>query len=131
MALSKSELDKLLSETEIVYIATTKPNGDPHLMPIWFIHRLGKIYFETDNDTVKFKNIQNKNRVALCFGGKETYIVEGSVKWCREQELGFPIRKLFWQKYPKHMDDSYINEKTLIFEVIPKKTMSWHYAPEW
>lgn len=29
------------------------------------------------------------------------------------------------------MDDSYITEKTLIFEVIPKKTMSWHYAPDW
>jgi uncharacterized pyridoxamine 5'-phosphate oxidase family protein len=131
MPLNASELDKLLTETEICYIATTKPNGDPHVVPIWFIWHKGKIYFETDNTTVKFANIQKHNRVMLCFGGKDTYLVEGKVTWCTESELGFPIRKMYWAKYPKHMDDSYINDKTLLFEVVPEKTQSWHYAPKW
>lgn len=131
MPLSKPELDKLLSEEEICYIATTKPSGDPHVVPIWFIWRNGKIYFETDTTTIKFANIQRRNRVMLCFGGKETYLLEGSVKWYTEEELGFPIRKLFWEKYPRHMDDSYITEKTLLFEVEPMKTQSWHYGPSW
>lgn len=131
MPLSEKELDKLLSDSDICYIATTKPNGDPHVVPIWFIWRDGKIYFETDKTTNKFKNLLKHNRVMLCFGGKETYLVEGSVKWCTEAELGFPIRELFWKKYPHHMEDSYINDKTLLFEVIPDNTQSWHYAPEW
>jgi uncharacterized pyridoxamine 5'-phosphate oxidase family protein len=129
--LNKIELDKLLTESEISYIATTKANGDPHVVPIWFIWHDGKIYFETDKTTVKFKNLQKHNRVMMVFGGKETYLVEGTVKWSREEKLGFPIRKMFWEKYPKHMDDSYINEDTLLFEVLPEKTQSWHYAPEW
>lgn len=131
MPLSKKEINDLLEREEIGYIATTKADGSPHLAPIWFIYHGGKIYFETDNTTIKFKNIQRRNKVVLCFGGKETYIVEGSVKWCREQELPFPIRKLYWKKYGKDMDDSYINEKTLLFEVIPEKELSWHYAPTW
>src|SRR5438094_649198 len=108
MPLNKKEVAKLLIETEIAYIATTKPNSDPHLTPIWLIYHDGKIYFETDKTTVKFQNIKQHNKIALCVGGKETYIVEGSVKWFREEELGFPIRKMYWQKYSKYMDDSYI-----------------------
>jgi len=78
--LNKSEIDELLEKEEIVFIATTKPNGSPHIAPIWFVFHKGKIYFETDKATVKFKNIKRKNKIALCFGGRETYIIEGKVK---------------------------------------------------
>jgi general stress protein 26 len=131
MPLNNAELDELLAKTEICYIATTKSNSNPHLMPIWFIWHNGKIYFETDKTTVKFANIQKHNRVMICFGGKNTYLVEGSVKWFTEKDLGFPIRKMYWDKYGKDMDDSYITENTLLFEVVPDKTQSWHYTPKW
>ena len=131
MALNRQEIDELLNKEEIAYIATTRPDGRPHVMPIWFIYHEGKIYFETDITTAKFKNIQHNNKVMIVFGGKNTYIVEGSVKWCKENELGFPIRKMYWEKYGKDMDDSYITEKTLLFELIPEKEQSWHYAPNW
>lgn len=131
MPLSKDEVENLLKKEEIVFIATTKTDGSPHLVPIWFIYHNGKIYFETDTTTVKFKNIKRNNKISLCFGGKNTYIIEGAVKWFKEKELEFPIRKMYWKKYGKDMDNSYINEKTLIFEVIPQKEMSWHYAPDW
>ena len=131
MALNKEEIVKLLEREEIAYIATTKPDGTPHVVPIWFVMHDRKVYFETDVATVKYKNIQHKNKIALCFGGKETYIIEGSVKEYKEDELDFPIRKLFWDKYDKDMDDSFITEKTLLFEVIPERELSWHYAPDW
>ena len=131
MALNKEEIDQLLMTEEIVYIATTKKNGDPHIAPIWFVYYQGKIYFETDKATVKFKNIERHNKIALCFSGKNAYLIEGSVQWWTEQEAPIPFRKLFWEKYGKDMDDSYITEKTFIFEAIPEKEMSWHYAPSW
>jgi len=130
MALNKKEIEKLLKNEEIAYIATARPDGTPHIAPIWFVLHDGKIYFETDTTTVKYKNIQHKNKIALCFGGEETYIIEGSVKEYKEDELDFPIRKLYWDKY-KYMDDSFITEKTHLFEVVPEKELSWHYAPEW
>lgn len=131
MALSRTEIEHLLQTEEIVFIATTKKDGSPHLVPIWFIYHEGKIWFETDITTVKFHNIKRRSKIALCFGGKNTYIVEGSVKWYKEAELEFPIRKMFWDKYKKAMGDDFINEKTRLFEVIVEKEMSWHYAPSW
>jgi len=62
MPLATTEHDILLRETETCYIATTKPNGDPHVVPIWFVQHDGKIYFETDSTTTKFNNIQKPNR---------------------------------------------------------------------
>lgn len=130
MPLNKQEIESLLQKEEIIFIATTKADGSPHIAPIWFVYHKGKIWFETDKDTVKFKNIQKLNKIAFCFGGRETYIIEGSVKWFTEKELDFPIRQMYWDKYGNHMDDSYINEETLLFEVIPEKEMSWHYADQ-
>lgn len=128
MALNQQEIDELLSKEEICYIATVKKDGSPHVVPIWFLYLDGRIYFETDNTTVKFKNIQNSNRVAFCFGGKDTLIIEGSVKdFGTEEHAPIQFRKLFKEKYKEAYDDSFINKNTYIFELIPEKKMSWHY----
>ena len=131
MALNKKEIEDLLNKEEIVFIATSRADATPHIVPIWFVYHKGKIYFETDITTVKFQNIKRNKKVALCFGGKDTYIVEGTVRWWKEEEAPLPFRKMLWSKYKEAMDDSFINEKTRIFEVTPEKEMSWHYAPSW
>lgn len=121
MSLNKTEVEKLLEKEEIVFIATTKADGSPHIAPIWFIYHKGKIYFETDKTTVKFKNIKNNNKVALCFGGRKTYIIEGSVKWFSEKDVPVPFRKMLWDKYGDNMDNSYITQNTYILKLFPKK----------
>ena len=127
MSLNIKEIGKLF-KTEIVYLATSDLQGNPHVKPIWFVYYKGKIWFETDIITRAFKNIKENNKIMLCFGGRETYLIWGSVKWYKEKDAQVPFRKMFWEKYGKDMDDSYITEKTRIFEVIITKEMSWHYA---
>ena|SRR5260221_13244771 len=130
MPLSIAEIEDLLNREEICYIATTKLDGCPHIAPIWFIYYQNKIYYETDQTTVKFKNIKQNNKIAICFGVRKTLIIEGSVKWFKEDEIKVPFRKLLWEKYGDDMEDSYITDKTLILEVIPNKQRSWHYADQ-
>ncbi|OGM13592.1 hypothetical protein A3A76_03255 [Candidatus Woesebacteria bacterium RIFCSPLOWO2_01_FULL_39_23] len=129
MPLNKTEKDKLL-QTEIVYLATSDLIGKPHLKPIWYVYDKGKIWFETDKTTRAYKNIKENNKIMLCFGGRETYLVWGKVKWYEEKECPIPFRKMLWDKYGEDMDDSYITYKTYIFEVIPSKEMSWHYVDQ-
>lgn len=107
MPLNRQEIDKLLKTEELVYIATTKKNGNSHIAPVWFVYQNGKIYFETDRNTVKFHNIKSRNKVAFCFSGKPAYIIEGSLRWWAEKEAPVPFRKLLWEKYGRDMDDSY------------------------
>ena len=129
MPLNKTEKDKLL-KAEIVYLATSDLKGNPHVKPIWFIYHKDKVWFETDKTTRAFKNIKENNKVMLCFGGRETYLVWGKVKWYEEKKCPIPFRKTLWDKYGDDMDDSYITEKTFIFEVTPEKETSWHYADQ-
>jgi len=129
MALNRNEIEKLL-KTEIVYLATSDLKGNPHVKPIWFVYRKGKIWFETHLPTRAFKNIKENNKIMLCFGGRETYLVWGKVKWYKEKDAPLPFRKLYWKKYGDDMDDSYITDKTRIFEVIIGKETSWHYADQ-
>ena len=130
MSLSRAEIDELLKQEEIVYVATADLISNPHLKPIWFVIYNGSIWFETHTPTVAFKNIKQNNKVMLCFGGKKTYLVWGKVEWFTEKEAPIPFRKMLWDKYGKDMHDSYITEKTLIFKVVVSKEVSWHYADQ-
>lgn len=129
MALNRQEREKLL-QTEIVYLATSDLKGNPHVKPLWFVYHNGKIWFETDITTATFRNIKKNNKIMLCFGGKQTYLVWGKVKWHTEEKASLPFRKMLWEKYGKDMDDSYITDKTRIFEVEVQKETSWHYADQ-
>ncbi len=128
MSLNPATIQSLLDSEDIVYVATTKPNGDPHLTPMWFVHYNEKIYIYTDESTVKFKNILNNNHVALCFGGKDTYIIEGTTSWSKVSESSVPMRQLLFEKYVGLMDDSYISDDNLVFEIHIDKNMSWPYV---
>lgn len=131
MPLNKNEIRRLLEKEDIAFIATMTAEGNPHIAPMWFVVHKGRIYFETDKTTVKFKNIKSKNKIALSFGTRESYTIEGKVKWWEEKDAPLPFRKLLRKKYGRDMDDSFITKSTFIFEVIPEKEMSWHYAPDW
>lgn len=128
MPLNKSEINTLLKKEENIYLATADLKDNPHAKPIWFVVYKGKIWFETHVTTASFKNIKANNKIMLCFGGRETYLIWGKVKWYKEKDAPVPFRKMFWEKYANDMDDSYITDKTRIFEVIIEKEMSWHYA---
>jgi uncharacterized pyridoxamine 5'-phosphate oxidase family protein len=130
MPLSKLEVDELLGKEEIAYLATSDLKGNPHVKPIWFVFEKGKIWFETDVSTKAFRNINANNKIMLCFGGKITYLVWGKVRMYKEKDSPVPFRKLLWDKYGEDMDDSYVTEKTRIFEVVTRKETSWHYADE-
>ncbi len=75
--------------------------------------------------------MKENNKISICFGGKDTYIVNGSVIEYKEAELEVPFRKLLWEKYPKDMDDSFIRENTRIFEVKIEKELGWKYSSSW
>ncbi len=127
MSVDRELVEKLL-KTDICYLSTSDLQGNPHIKPIWFVFSDGKIWFETDLTTKAFKNIKQNNKIALCFGGRETYLVWGKLKWYSEQDAPVQYRKMLWEKYGKDMNDSFITENTGIFEVVIEKERAWHYA---
>jgi len=66
---------RLLSEVKVANLATSNPEGAPHLVPISFIHNDGKLYFTSRMHSTKCKNILQNNRVALSIIGAETVVL--------------------------------------------------------
>jgi PPOX class probable F420-dependent enzyme len=55
----------LLTGTNTAKLATIRPDGRPHLAPVWFLLDGDDIVFNTGDDTVKARNIRHDNRVAI------------------------------------------------------------------
>jgi PPOX class probable F420-dependent enzyme len=57
----------LLKGTFTGKLGTINKNGTPHVVPVWYtLDDEDNILFNTDNNSVKAKNIQRDNRVRLC-----------------------------------------------------------------
>ena len=120
--LSTKSLKRLESEQNI-WIATVRPDGRPHLVPVWFAWHAGKLYVCIEPDSVKGRNITQNPRVVLALeDGSTPIICEGqaiavSNPWPAE------VVSVFQQKY--NWDVTSETQYTQLVEVTPAKWLSW------
>ncbi|MBU6359286.1 MAG: pyridoxamine 5'-phosphate oxidase family protein [Chloroflexota bacterium] len=115
--------DPRLDTERNIWLATTRPDGRPHLTPIWFVWMHDKIYFCTQGKAVKTRNLTANPNVAFSLeNGDKPAIGEGVAKLL---EAPFPteIVAAFKTKYNWDMntDPGY----TALFEIAPQKWLSW------
>lgn len=86
-----------LSSQRNIWVATVRPDGRPHLAPVWFVAEGKALYFVTDPKSVKARNLQRNPRVAVSLeDGDAPYIVEGLA---RPANPSAEIVRLFKAKY--------------------------------
>ena len=56
----------LLAGTRTAKLATVRADGQPHVVPIWFLLDEDTIIFTTWSTSVKARNIRRDHRVSLC-----------------------------------------------------------------
>jgi len=113
-------------EMKMIYVATVKPSGSPHVVPVLSMYRDGKIYFEADRNSVKIKNILKNNKVAaVMLGGygNRTTVVEGKARIISDEEAtNHVVASLFGTKHPWRPRFGEGSSYVLV-EIIPKKTI--------
>lgn len=74
-----SEIDRLLVEARVYWIATSRPDGRPHVVPSDGIWLDGVLYFGGSSETVHMRNVRETGRAAVHIGDglTEAVIVEG------------------------------------------------------
>jgi PPOX class probable F420-dependent enzyme len=63
--LTPAEQAELLEEERIVTVATHGPRGWPHVMPLWFVVREGRIWTWTYAKSQKVRNLERNPRATL------------------------------------------------------------------
>ena len=101
-----------------IWLATVRPNGTPHLVPIWFVWVAARLYVCTASDSVKARNLLANPRVAAALedGGKPL-VIEGQA-----HALGTvppPVVEAFQRKYD--WDVTTDREYNLVIEIKPTR----------
>jgi len=120
-------------------LATLRPDGRPHVVPISTVLDLDRLVFATERDTQKVRNIEGNANVAICYdeyhedwsqlvqviAEGEAYILDGGFEFERD-------RTLLYEKYPQYEERAPIEEgSSVIIEVRVDKVMSsWRWAPD-
>ena len=68
-----------LERERIVWLCTLRPDGSPHLAPVWFVYQPGTWWVCTTEAAVKVRNIARDPRVSLALDnpGEAPIVAEG------------------------------------------------------
>jgi PPOX class probable F420-dependent enzyme len=119
----------LLSESKIMVLATVRADGRPHAVPIWFVWHDERLYFGTDLDTTKVRNIERNPEVAAVVerGGQEgashAVIVQGRASRVAPDAMPAGAVAGFRGKYA--WDPTSRAGATAFFVVEPTRIRSW------
>jgi len=117
------EAIKRLQEAPIVWMATVRPDGRPHLVPVWFAFADDKIYCCIEPGSVKGKNLLANPQTSVALEeGKHPIICQGRVDFL-SQPWPAPVVRAFVSKYD--WDISKDEQYTALVQVSPVKWMMW------
>lgn len=112
-----------LEREQNIWFGSVRPDGRPHLAPVWFVWHAGKIFIGTDPKSVKSQNIQGNPRVTLALeDGTHPLICEGTAgvvdpPWTED------LLAAFFQKYEWDLNkEAQYNQ---VVEVTPIKWLNW------
>jgi nitroimidazol reductase NimA-like FMN-containing flavoprotein (pyridoxamine 5'-phosphate oxidase superfamily) len=129
--LTKKE-SKFIGDQNVGRVATVDKKGMPHNVPVCPVLDRGKVYFATEIDAKKVKNIRANPRIAMVFDvySDSWKKLRGVMLQCKAgivDEGDFEkIRKKLYRKYPQYEKEAPIDpEDSVIVELQPVKKFSW------
>jgi general stress protein 26 len=92
-----------------VWFATVRPDGRPHLVPIWFVIEGDRWYVCTNAGSVKARNLKANSSVSLALeDGDHPFVVEGQA---RPVDVTSGVAEKFRAKYDWDItSDSYYTQ---------------------
>ncbi len=111
--------DERLSSARNYFVSTTRPDGRPHVMPVWGIWLNRGFYFSTGPGSTKVRNLRaNPHCVVSPEGGGRAVIVEGLAQIESDPDVLRPFVVAYKEKYDWQIDLS-----------DPKQSGIWRVTP--
>lgn len=82
IALTDEARAELLAEADAMRFATVGEDGMPHVVPVAFAEVDGRICFETDEDSIKTRNVRGTGKAAAVVdAGEHDYGQHRGIQW--------------------------------------------------
>jgi nitroimidazol reductase NimA-like FMN-containing flavoprotein (pyridoxamine 5'-phosphate oxidase superfamily) len=128
--------DEFLKTQKVLHLTTIGSNKIPHVVPVWYMYSLKKIYIGTNTRTQKAKNVKKNNKVAFCVdAGVKSPIYgvmgQGNANIILENIKVKQIAKKILARYFNSMQNKsaieLLEDTDCIIEIIPEKLSVWSY----
>jgi len=109
-------------QADACWFSSVRPEGRPHLAPIWHVLHEGCIYVVTQRGSVRAANVRANPAVSLALADtSNALIIEG---WATPAEaMRMTLRPLFLAKYAWDLADDAAYDD--VIQVKPRKIMAW------
>lgn len=116
MRLTPEQERRVALETNL-WLATTRPDGRPHLVPIWFVMVDGAWFVCVNPNSVKARNLQADPRCTWSLErGDDALVIEGQA---RPVEPSAAVKAAFRAKFDWDIETD--QEYSLVFELTPSR----------
>jgi PPOX class probable F420-dependent enzyme len=89
-----------LADTRNYFIASVRPDGRPHVMPVWAVWLDGRLWFSTARTSVKARNLYANPRITVTMErGNEALILEGTAAVEEDHAVLGPVWDAYKAKY--------------------------------
>ncbi len=132
-----SKLTEFLKKEKILHLATIDDKCTPHIIPVWYMYSMKKIYVGTNTRTQKVKNIKVHKKISFCVdvGVNAPNIFgvmgKGTAKLIKEKSTVNRIAKKILLRYFKTLDGKsareLLEDTDCIIEITPKEFSNWEY----
>ena len=129
-----AHIDERLRAEPIIWLATTRPDGRPHLVPVWFLWDGETITIYSQPNNRKMRNLQHNPDVSLALNtadeGDDVVIVEGKAELLGQstQTMNNPA---YLEKYDRLIKDMQTTPDEIaasyseVIRVTPTRFISW------
>jgi PPOX class probable F420-dependent enzyme len=140
-AMTNEQRDAFLAAPRIARVATVRPDGSPHVVPIWYEWDGETLRFDTPPDFRKGRNLLADPRLAvvidITMGGLRYagVVMEGTARFVRDPEAAKAIAARVYRRYlgaeglQSPTPQSMIEDSAhLIVELTPSKLLTWDFT---
>ena len=132
--MSQEEISEILAEPHLTHLATVRPDGRPHVTPIWYLEENGKAYIMAGANAVKFRNVRRNPKVSLSIATDQRpykYVVLEGEGRLRDDNPNNVIERICVRYDGPERGGAFAREliasgTTVVLEVDIQKVMSWN-----
>jgi len=92
--------EERLQKAHNFWVASTHPDGQPHVMPVWAVWMEGALYFSTGAKSRKARNLRaNPSCVVCAEHARGQIVIEGTAKRLSDRKLWKQFAAVYQKKY--------------------------------
>jgi len=127
-----SKVDHFLLAFRSIWVSTTRPDGRPHAVPVWYIWDGRNLYFISERSLQKSRNLVRQPWIVIHSGdGDDVIILEGLVEIVTDRAELEKVDAAYRAKYvdPGSGAQATIFEPQVdLYRVNVKHVMAWEYG---